>query len=89
VAYELVVGPIPEGAELDHLCLNHSCVNPTHLEPVTHRENALRADYTLKPFCVHGHEMTPENTYIYRGKRSCRICIRDRLARSRARRQQT
>lgn len=37
------VGPIPEGLELDHLCRHPWCVNPDHLEPVTHQENMRRA----------------------------------------------
>lgn len=42
VSYEHFVGPIPEGLELDHLCVNPPCVNPAHLEPVTHAENMRR-----------------------------------------------
>lgn len=42
VAYELMVGPIPSGLEIDHLCRVRACVNPAHLEAVTHRENILR-----------------------------------------------
>ena len=42
IAYELLVGPIPEGLELDHLCRNTCCVNPDHLDPVTHLENMRR-----------------------------------------------
>jgi hypothetical protein len=42
VAYELVVGPIPAGLTLDHLCVVRHCVNPAHLEPVTAIENVVR-----------------------------------------------
>lgn len=42
--YELLVGPIPEGLKLDHLCRTPLCVNPDHLEPVTQRENVRRGD---------------------------------------------
>jgi len=40
--FELHLGPVPSGLELDHVCRNRTCVNPEHLEPVTHRENLLR-----------------------------------------------
>lgn len=42
VAYEAMVGPIPDGMTLDHLCENKVCVNPAHLEPVTREENTRR-----------------------------------------------
>jgi hypothetical protein len=45
-AYELANGPIPDGLMPDHLCRNHPCVRPSHLEPVTNRENCLRGDNT-------------------------------------------
>jgi hypothetical protein len=42
VAYELFVGPIPDGLVLDHLCRVRECLNPAHLEPVTDMENRRR-----------------------------------------------
>lgn len=94
LAYELLVGEIPVGLELDHLCRVRNCVNPAHLEPVTHRENARRGNGCSARFydvthCVHGHEFTTENTYIRGdGGRFCRQCGRRRykeyMARKRA-----
>lgn len=77
LAYELLVGPIPDGLTLDHLCRNPSCVNPAHLEPVTQSENARRAN-PPKTLCKHGHEYTEANTILLKstGKRQCRICSR-------------
>lgn len=48
VAYEIAEGPVPEGLVVDHLCRNSSCVNPTHLEPVTISENKRRGDRDRK-----------------------------------------
>jgi len=81
-AYELVQGPIPEGMELDHLCRNTSCVNPTHLEPVTHKENNLRGEHSNgrreRTHCPEGHPFDEENTYVNpRGERQCRACMRE------------
>jgi hypothetical protein len=80
-SYELVRGPIPAGLDLDHLCRHTSCVHPGHLEPVTRKENARRGlQGVLKTHCVHGHEYTPENTYIDpSGGRRCRQCHREEM----------
>ena len=72
--YESRIGPIPDGLQLDHLCRNKRCVNPDHLEPVTHAENQRRAAAT-RTNCKHGHEFTIENTYLNGGGRHCRTCM--------------
>jgi hypothetical protein len=81
-AYQDAYGPIPEGLVLDHLCRVRLCVNPDHLEPVTHRVNILRgvgasARNVVKTHCPRGHAFTTENTYLNpRGFRVCRECHR-------------
>jgi hypothetical protein len=62
-AYELLVGPIPEGFDIDHLCRNRICVNPQHLEPVTRQENILRGAHSalrVRTHCRRGHPLTPD-----------------------------
>lgn len=71
-------GPVPDGLELDHLCRNTRCCNPSHLEPVTHAENMRRGAHSLKTHCPHGHEYTEENTYRNQGRRFCRECAANR-----------
>jgi len=77
VAYEILVGPIPEGLTIDHLCRVPGCVNPAHLEPVTASEN-LRRRHAAVTHCPQGHEYTAENTYQHRGSRYCKACTRER-----------
>ena len=77
--YEAFRGVVPDGLELDHLCRNRLCVNPDHLEPVTHKENILRGNSpsalaARKTHCHRGHEFTPENTYVYKTGRVCKLC---------------
>ena len=88
-AYERLVGPIPEGLTIDHLCRNRLCVNPSHLEAVTGRTNTLRgvgasAIHARKTVCPRGHALTNGNL-IKRSRpgRECKICHRDRMSRSR------
>lgn len=83
LAYEEIIGPIPEGLELDHLCRVPRCVNPAHLEPVTHVENTMRGFSPLavkarQTHCHRGHEFTAANTYRAGSSRKCRECKRIR-----------
>jgi hypothetical protein len=77
LVYEMAIGPIPSGLEPDHLCRNRACVNPWHLEPVTHLVNVQRGPNprSLQTHCKHGHEFTPDNTICRaKNRRGCRAC---------------
>ena len=85
--YELLVGPIPDGLDLDHLCRVRRCVNPAHLEPVTRSENLRRSVRSMRLVCKKGHPLTPENTRVKSdGRRRCRTCQREADRRREARR---
>jgi len=96
--YEHFVSKIPTGHDLDHLCRNHGCCNPEHLEPVTRFENLVRGDTFVarnvtRTHCPQGHPYNEENTHykLRSGKwisRNCRVCDRERQARKRRRRSQ-
>ena len=75
VAYELMVGPIPEGLHIDHLCRNRRCCNPAHLEPVTQAENNRRAAAN-HTHCPRGHELPPKTPPGVR-RPQCRTCKRE------------
>jgi HNH endonuclease len=79
ISYTFFVGQIPDGAVIDHLCRNRSCVNPSHLEPVTQRVNVLRgvgeaAIHAAKTHCKNGHPFSEENTRHYGTWRVCLAC---------------
>lgn len=83
VVYEFLVGKVPEGLQLDHLCRNRKCVNPKHLEPVTGKVNVLRSNAvsainTAKTHCPRGHALEGENLAHWlltvKGWRWCRTC---------------
>jgi len=97
-AYEALLGPVPAGLVLDHLCHTQDrtcpggptcphrrCVNPAHLEPVTHAENARRGLRSQKTHCPEGHEYVPEYLRDRPGKgRECATCHRMRWRPARA-----
>jgi len=98
-AYEVFVGPIPVGAQLDHTChnqdsdcsggktcLHRRCVNPEHLEAVTQTENQRRSPHTHagRAQCVNGHPFVQDNVYVTKaGHRACKQCNREKAARRR------
>jgi hypothetical protein len=94
VTYRLLIGPIPDDLQLDHLCRNKSCCNPSHTEPVTGWENLRRAGVVNKLRCVKGHPLFPPNLIIKKQKngtsimRNCRVCARDTLREIRIRKGQ-
>ena len=83
VAFEHFIGPIPSGMEIDHKCRVRCCVNPDHLEPVTHQENCCRAaaagtygtNNKRKTHCPRGHPYEGDNLYLApNGNRQCVTC---------------
>lgn len=87
LAYVMLVGPHPDGLELDHkVCSARHCCNPAHLEPVTHAENIRRGragqPQAARTHCPEGHPYDETNTRIADGyRRQCRECGRARFRR--------
>lgn len=81
-AHHFLLGRPSAGTEYDHLCRNHGCVRPSHLEAVSHTINILRgtspsAFHAVKTHCPQGHPYDEKNTYhAKRGGRMCRSCNR-------------
>lgn len=81
--YEYLIEPIPPGFDVDHLCRNPSCVNPEHLEAVTHRENLMRGNTAArrnaaKAACSEGHEYAVRLDEHGRSHRYCPMCAREK-----------
>lgn len=91
--YESLVGKIPDGMQLDHLCRNRLCVNPAHLEPVTCAINIARSARSTSPVCAKGHLFSGKNLRIVQiGKykfRRCLTCARIRMRGYRAQKKAT
>jgi hypothetical protein len=88
IIYEFLKGPIPKELEIDHVCRNKSCVNPNHLEAVTHAVNVARIIRAVITDCKRGHPLSGENVYRLgpnKEWRSCKICRRMLSDESRAR----
>lgn len=81
--YEMLRGAIPDGFTLDHLCRNRACVEVTHLEPVTARENTARGNSPTavnarKTHCTQGHPLEDGNLVPRKdGNRRCLTCHRE------------
>lgn len=80
--WETCVGPLEKPLELDHTCRVRHCVNPAHLDAVSHTENVRRgnggSNWAAKTHCPQGHPYDEQNTRLYRGSRTCRTCATDR-----------
>lgn len=80
IMWEILCGPVPDGLELDHLCKFKGCVNPDHLEPVTHMENLRRSHI----FCKQGHRLEVTRRVWACGVSRCGVCYDGKLAAKRA-----
>lgn len=85
ISYFLAYGKIEPEYEIDHLCKNRRCVNPSHLEKVTgkinkNRGNSFSGLNIKRTHCSNGHELTEDNlceNYLLRGQKVCKTCLRE------------
>ena len=89
IAFEVKHGPVPEGMEVDHICRVRCCVNPDHMQPLTHYDNLIKSyrkvsPNSLKTHCPKGHPLDGENLRLKKTStrlgvsRQCKACERDR-----------
>jgi hypothetical protein len=88
VSYELSAGSIPDGLTLDHLCRNRGCVNPDHLEAVTHAENMARGTLATRTHCLNGHSYADAKRRPTEWGRECPECERQYQRKYRKQRQE-
>lgn len=95
LVYEVLVGPIPVGLQIDHLCRNRACCRPDHLEPVTAKVNSERGMRAQAEECKYGHPFSGDNLgfrkqsrYPHLVARVCLTCQRDRGRRGQEKRRQ-
>lgn len=89
--YAALIGPVPDGLQLDHLCENKVCCNPSHLNPTTQLANILRSNgagalNARKTHCYLGHPLEGDNLLVSAGRRFCRTCKRATDQRTKERR---
>ena len=81
ISYEVFIGEIHEGLQINHTCQNRACINPDHLEVITIKErnrrgNGIAAQHLRQTHCKRGHPLSGDNLLIHKsGSRECRACI--------------
>lgn len=92
IAYRIAYGDIPRDTEIDHKCRNRACINPEHLQAITHKQNMHLSETVMglnhrKTHCIRGHELKGDNLRLEPdGRRQCRACDRVRYLRKKEKR---